>query len=101
MTITKTLARANNSFFFRNSTISICEEAAFLLAGIPDNRQQIARVTLATKNPKKKGFRKVICLQFSVLIGRKNITTTSTQSEFLANLNIQEGQSFWMKCEIA
>lgn len=98
---TQTFYRSNPYSFFHNEQISICQEAAFALAKIPDMRQQIARVTVAVKNPKKKNFRKVVAKYCAVEIGGKEFVTTINQGRFLENMGILEEQAFWMKCEIA
>lgn len=101
MKITKTLSRGPLNSFFRNDEISICQEAAFHIAGIADSRQQIARVTVATKNPKKKGFKKAKNEKYEIVIGGTAFCATSRQFRFLALMGVELNGFFWVKVEIA
>lgn len=104
MRIQKTLSRRTPfNYFFRTDDFSICDEFTAKLNGEGVHNRLIARFTLATKNPKKKGFKKV---QFNfsnyrATIEGKEFQLLDRQRDVVKKNNIPQDQTVWMKVELA
>lgn len=105
MKLTKTLRRATNSHsFFRliGSEYVMCAEFTEELAGTPITDQLSARYELRTKNPKTKGFRKVLRKgNVWVEMNKQEFPIVVRQMCLLDTWNINVGDCFWMKAELS
>lgn len=106
MRIQKTLSRNDRySTFFRipNSNYTVCTDFTDKLSGGVLNDQLIARFTLATKNPKEKGFKKVILdsLSQNAFLGDEIFQIIWKQLNLLKINGITGKQTVWMKVELA
>jgi hypothetical protein len=103
MKITKILSKnfSHNSFFRISGTdYTICEEFTKQLIGEPLNKILSVKFTLATKNPKTKGFKKILYKYTTTsIMGGIEYDTISSQQRILKQLGIEVGDYYWMKAE--
>lgn len=104
MKITKRLERLSHKrTFFRetlDSNYIICLTIASELAGKNLHEILAINLTLATKNPKKKGFRKFVFNSYcDLFMNNHQVEITPKQSYALENLGLKLGDNFWLKVE--
>ena len=92
-------------YFYRESFVSrfysrsICKKFVEAVLQISHTPEKI-KVTFNTKNPKKKGFRKVKRTgMWEVKIGNSFHDLTTLQKNALYDANVGFGDSFWVKIE--
>jgi hypothetical protein len=104
MRIQKTLSRTSPfGPFFRAPDFSICEEFTEKLSVGNADGKLIARYSLAVKNPKKKGFKKVtfdLKNRQAILKGKK-FQILGRQEDKLKSFQIADKKDVWMKVELA
>ena len=106
---TKTLSRTSTkNWFFRikDTDYTVCIEFVGSLVGrlVEDNLS--VELTLATKNPKRKGFKKILYKSkfgdvcgMSIMDGQP-YETIDKQCSVLKRLGIKVGDTYWMKGEL-
>lgn len=102
----QTLRRATTeNWFFRifGTDYSICVDFTEKLAGVPIQAQLRAHFELRTKNPKTKGFRKILWEAdgYYARLNGKNFSVMEKQVRLLNGMGIQAGDCFWMKVELS
>ena len=109
MRITKTLERRSTNFFFcgcfreniTNNDSVICTAFTTLLIGQPLMNILRVKITVSSKNPKRKGFKKIYLKNsYACVLDNKEFDVIGTQFKHLHNLKINVGDYFWMKGEI-
>jgi hypothetical protein len=99
MRITKTLSRESiyNSFL-RESNYVMCVKSIQHLLDYRLGNVLSVNVTLATKNPKQKGFKKCLFIKsLSCDIDGCNFSILPTHLDVFRQLEIKLGDYFWMK----
>jgi K+-transporting ATPase A subunit len=70
------------------------------LVPFPENTLNI-KISITNKNPKKKGFKKILYKYVHVAImNGEEFAIIQSQLRILETLNIEVGDSFWMKGEV-
>lgn len=68
--------------------------------GINTDKTPLIKLSLSTKNPKTKGWKKITRIKDNmVFVAKKKFEVCTAEREFLDGRNIKTDQSFWVKIE--
>lgn len=100
--LSKVLFRPQNrTFFYELSTynLGICRD---FVAAVTQNRScHKIKVSVATKNPKRKGWVKIYKKDCDfVYFRQERFVTCCEESQLLIELGIEDKQFFWLKIEV-
>lgn len=91
----------SQNFFFYPSThnLGICQD--FVAAVTKDRACQKIKVSVAAKNPKRKGWVKIYKKDRDfVYLKQERFVTCREESNLLIELGIEDKQFFWLKIEV-
>jgi len=103
MKITKTMSKSGGKFYWLSpsSNVGICEDFASQFVTDAANVKSVD-VSISTKNPKKKGYHKVVIeYNFSdcqhIVLNNKKFVVCYAEREYLADMGIFKDVPFWIK----
>lgn len=104
MKITKSFTKRSqcHSFFWHGEyELGVCESFINRFIKVKGDEQTV-NITLSLKNPKKKGYRKILRSEDGVVrLNGERFSVCSTERIALDNAGVKVGDNFWIKVEKA